>query len=67
MVDTGTGLARLLKGTISVDVRDGDNVRTVSAGLSVFRLSADGTLTLARTYDVDVGNKSRWWMGMVPL
>jgi hypothetical protein len=50
-----------------VDVRDGDKVRTVSAGLSVFRMSADGKLTLTRTYDVDVGDKSMWWMGMVPL
>ena len=50
-----------------VDVRDGDKVRTVSAGLSVFRMSADGKLALARTYDVDVRDKSMWWMGMVPL
>jgi hypothetical protein len=28
---------------------------------------ADGTLTLARTYDIDVGDKTMWWMGMVPL
>jgi len=42
-------------------------VRTVSAGLSVFRIGADGKLSLAHTYDVDVGDKSMWWMGMVPL
>jgi len=52
---------------LPMDVRDGDKVRTVSAGLSVFRMGADGKLTLARTYDVDVGDKSMWWMGMVPL
>ena len=52
---------------LPVDVRDGDNVRTVSAGLSVFRIGADGQLTLARTYDIDVGDKTMWWMGMVPL
>jgi 6-phosphogluconolactonase len=51
---------------LPVDVRDGDTVRTVSAGLSVFRMAADGTLALARTYDIDVGDKSMWWMGMVP-
>jgi len=50
-----------------LDVRDGDNVRTVPAGLSVFRMGADGTLTLARIYDIDVGDKSMWWLGMVPL
>jgi 6-phosphogluconolactonase (cycloisomerase 2 family) len=52
---------------LPVDVRDGDSVRTVSAGLSVFRVGADGKLTFARTYDVDVGDKTMWWMGMVPL
>lgn len=50
-----------------IDVRDGDAVRTVPAGLSVFRVLADGTLTLAHTYDIDVGDKTMWWMGMVPL
>jgi hypothetical protein len=50
-----------------LDVRDGDNVRTVAAGLSVFRMGADGKLTLARTYDIDVEDKSMWWMGMVAL
>ncbi len=52
---------------LPVDVRDGDKVRTVPAGLSVFNMAADGELTFARTYDVDVGDKSMWWMGMVPL
>ena len=51
---------------LPVDVRDGDAVRTVPAGLSVFRMVADGTLTLARTYDIDVGDETMWWMGMVP-
>ncbi len=52
---------------LPVDVRDGDTVRTVSAGLSVFRMNEDGRLTVARTYDIDVGDKIMWWMGMVPL
>ena len=52
---------------LPVDVRDGDKVRTVSAGLSVFRISTDGKLTLARTYDINVGDTMMWWMGMVPL
>jgi len=52
---------------LPVDVRDGDGVRTVSAGLSVFRMNEDGRLALARTYDIGVGDKIMWWMGMVPL
>ncbi len=52
---------------LPVVVRDGDAIRTVPAGLSVFRMSADGTLTFARTYDIDVADKTMWWMGMVSL
>ena len=52
---------------LPVDVRDGDTVRTVPAGLSVFRMGANGKLTFARTYDIDVGDKTMWWMGMVSL
>ncbi len=52
---------------LPVDVRDGDNVKTVKAGLSVFRMGTDGKLTFARTYDFDIGDKIMWWMGMVPL
>jgi 6-phosphogluconolactonase len=27
----------------------------------------DGKLIFVRTYDVDVGDKTMFWMGMVPL
>jgi 6-phosphogluconolactonase (cycloisomerase 2 family) len=52
---------------LPVNVRDGDAVRTVPAGLSVFRIGDDGKLTFVRTYDIDVGDKTMFWMGMVPL
>jgi 6-phosphogluconolactonase len=52
---------------LPVNVRDGDAVKTVPAGLSVFRIGDDGKLTFARKYDVDVGDKAMFWMGMVPL
>jgi 6-phosphogluconolactonase len=52
---------------LPVDVRDGDTVKTVPAGLSVFRIGDDGKLTFVRGYDVDVGDKTMFWMGMVPL
>jgi 6-phosphogluconolactonase (cycloisomerase 2 family) len=52
---------------LPVKVREGDTIRTVAAGLSVFRIGADGKLTFVRKYDVDVGNKLMFWMGMVPL
>jgi 6-phosphogluconolactonase len=50
-----------------VNVRDGDAVKTLPAGLSVFRIGDDGKLTFARKYDVEVGDKTMFWMGMVPL
>src|SRR5216110_97065 len=52
---------------LPVDVREGDSVKTVPAGLSVFRIGDDGKLTFVRAYDVDVGDKTMFWMGMVPL
>ena len=52
---------------LPVNVRDGDAVKAIPAGLSVFRMGDDGKLTFARKYDVDVGDKTMFWMGMVPL
>jgi 6-phosphogluconolactonase len=52
---------------LPLDVRDGDTIKTVPAGLSVFRVGDDGKLTFVRAYDVDVGDKTMFWMGMVPL
>jgi hypothetical protein len=37
----------------------------VPARLSVFRIGDDGRLAFARAYDVDVGERTMWWMGMV--
>jgi 6-phosphogluconolactonase len=52
---------------LPANVRDGDAIKTVPAGLSVFRMGDDGKLTFVRKYDVDVGDKTMFWMGMVPL
>jgi 6-phosphogluconolactonase (cycloisomerase 2 family) len=48
-------------------VREGGAVRQVPACLSVFRVGDDGTLAFVRKYDVDVGDRMLFWMGMVPL
>jgi hypothetical protein len=45
----------------------GIDVSYVSAGLTVFRIGADGKLAFARKYDVDLGGKFRWWTGFVGL
>ena len=52
---------------LPVNVRDGDAIKTLPAGLSVFRMGDDGKLTFVRKYDIDVGDKTMFWMGMVPL
>ena len=62
-----SGRVLVAQHNLPVNVRDGDTVKTVPAGLSVFRIGDDGKLTFARKYDVDVGDKSMFWMGMVPL
>lgn len=46
-------------------VRDGDALRDVPARLSVFRIGDDGRLAFLRAYDVPVGERTIWWMGMV--
>ena len=62
-----SGRMMVVQHNLPVDVRDGDNVKTVKAGLSVFRMGTDGKLIFARTYDFDVGDSISWWMGMVTL
>jgi 6-phosphogluconolactonase (cycloisomerase 2 family) len=52
---------------LPANIRDGDSVKTVPAGLSVFRVGDDGKLTFLRAHDVEVGDKTMFWMGMVPL
>jgi len=37
------------------------------AGLMVFRIADDGTLSFARRYDVDVGSHQQFWSGMITL
>lgn len=48
-------------------VLEGTQVRELPACLSVFRIDNDGKLDFARKYDVDVGNSTMFWMGMVSL
>ncbi len=52
---------------LPVTVREGDRLKTVHAGLSVFRVGDDGRLSFVRKYDIDVKNQSMFWAGMVAL
>ena len=40
---------------------------SMPAGMTVFRIAADGTLSLVRKYDVEVGTAQQFWSGIVPL
>jgi 6-phosphogluconolactonase len=48
-------------------VRDKNGVSIVPASLGVFRVRSDGKLEFARKYDLDVGSRNLFWMGIVPL
>jgi 6-phosphogluconolactonase len=52
---------------MGLPVTDGTDVRVVSASLSLFRIGDDGRLDFVRKYDVDVGDRQMFWMGMVGL
>ena len=52
---------------LPVDVKNGNAIRTTPAGLSVFRIGDDGKLTYVRKYNIDVADKTMFWMGMVKL
>ena len=48
-------------------VRLDGKVVVIPAGMSVFKMGADGKLDFVRKYDLDVGKLTQWWSGMIPL
>src|SRR4029079_2423194 len=56
-----SGRMLVVQHNLPVNVRDGNEIRSVPSGLSVFRIGHDGRLTFVRKYDIDVGDKSMWW------
>jgi 6-phosphogluconolactonase len=48
-------------------VKDGATTRFVPACLSLFRIGDDGRLDFVGKYDVNVGDRQMFWMGMVAL
>jgi 6-phosphogluconolactonase len=51
----------------AVPKRDGAGIITVPARLCVFHIGNDGKLELKRQYDVDTGNATQFWSGMITL
>jgi 6-phosphogluconolactonase len=63
-----TGARMLVAGTRApTAVRRDGKVVVIPAGMSVFKMGADGKLDFVRKYDLDVGNFTQWWSGVVPL
>jgi 6-phosphogluconolactonase (cycloisomerase 2 family) len=60
-----SGRLMVVAHTMGLKVRVGDLVHFMPARLSLFRITADGRLEFARAYDVNVGRRTIWWMGMV--
>ncbi|MBZ5641796.1 MAG: lactonase family protein [Acidobacteriia bacterium] len=52
---------------IQLSVHDKEGVSTLPASLAVFRVRSDGKLDFARKYDLNVGHRNLFWMGIVPL
>jgi 6-phosphogluconolactonase len=50
---------------MGLKIRDGDAIRDIPTRLSLFRIADDGRLNFVRAYDIDVGERTMWWMGMV--
>jgi 6-phosphogluconolactonase (cycloisomerase 2 family) len=48
-------------------VREGDAVRTQPATISAYRIGKDGRLSFVRSYDIETGNDTQFWSGMVAL
>ena len=48
-----------------ITVWDGANLVEVPCCLSLFRIADHGVLDYVRKYDIDVGARTMWWMGMV--
>ena len=52
---------------MGLTVRDGAGLRAIPTRLSLFRIGADCKLDFVRAYDIDSGDRTMWWMGMVAL
>jgi len=48
-------------------VRDGGEIKQLTAGLMVYRIGGDGKLEFVRKYDVDTAKGQQFWSGMVTL
>lgn len=52
---------------IELPVRDGQGARVQPATLSAYAIGDDGSLTFARSYDIETNGLTQWWSGFIPL
>jgi 6-phosphogluconolactonase len=63
-----SGRVLVVANQVAMAVRDGNAVKTVPAGLTVFRVQSDGTLAFASTHVVESrGDTALFWTGMVEV
>ena len=62
-----TGRLLIAASIQALQLRNGNRITDLSAGLSVYRVGDDGRLTFARKYDVDTARGTQFWSGMVTL
>ena len=48
-------------------LRRGGDIINVPASLAVFRIAANGKLHLEQNYDIEIGGRTQYWMGIVGL
>lgn len=59
-----TGTLLVAAHVMAAPTGEGPERRTVPAGLSIFRITADGRLALLRRYELDLGAHLLFWMGI---
>lgn len=64
---TPDGKLLIAASQLALPVRDGDRVTNVSAGLSLYRIGADGRLTFLRKQDVDTSAGLQFWCGLLTM
>ena len=62
-----TGRILVAANMMELHVRGANGLSTVPASLAVFRVRGDGKLDFVRKYDVAVGSRNMFWMGITAL
>jgi 6-phosphogluconolactonase (cycloisomerase 2 family) len=62
-----SGTLLVAASTTPMQVDGNGSVRTVSAGLSIYRIGQDGRLAFARKHDVDTSAGAQFWCGLLTM